>query len=792
MLALLLDTLLKGTVLLLAAGALTLALRRAAAAARHLVWAVTFAGLLALPVGSALLPAWRVPAWPRVAALPAVSFDAVALPAAPSSGVVTPPAAAAPRTTPPVTPIAVGTSGEQFRLRPVWTTLLLPLWLAGMTLVLAALVVALARIAWIARTAFPVRDPAWHASVSALARSLAITRPVRLLRAAGSAMPMTWGLFRPVILVPADADLWSAERRRDVLLHELAHVKRYDFATQLLTRIACACYWINPLVWLAATRLRVERERACDDHVLRAGTLASDYAGHLLAIARSLHVAPGAGLASVAMARPSQLAGRLLDVLDASRPRSAVPARIAVPAWLIAAAVVLPLAAAAPARVQDAAPAAAPATVRQEPAAAPRARTGAGQRSRGSSTTIRQSSGISTGVGVGQSVSVTTSSEPGEAVPSADSLRGCPVNRGPARHSHHQVNDGMIISTTVGRCDVHLTVEGRFTFNDDFSDIATISRGGHGVIAVDYGDHVRRLELQPAAGGAGTLERVYKVDGAVQPFDADARAWLAETLTFLLRQSGAAAEQRAPWILAHRGISGLLDEITHLGGDYARRQYYQVAVESGKLDAAGFERIVTEAGRDIDSDYELAELLIAVAEVQPLTAGMQTGFVTAARAIESDYEKRRVLEAVLSRPDLSTAAAGAMLQTAADIESDYELAELLIDINRAHPIEEALRPAYFAAVNTIESDYERGRTLKTLLGRRDLPKAVVLAVLESGKGIDSDYELAELLLRVVRTVPVDESVRAAVFEAAKGIESTYEHDRVMAALARRSGRAELE
>jgi beta-lactamase regulating signal transducer with metallopeptidase domain len=757
MLALLLDALLKGTLLLLAAGALTLALRRAAAAARHLVWAVTFAALLVLPVASALLPAWRVPAWPRVAALPAVSVDAVARPPAPNGGAVTPPAAAAPRAAPPV--------AEQFRLRPGWTTLLLPLWLAGMTLVLAALVVALARIAWIARTAFPVRDPAWHASVSALARSLAITRPVRLLRAAGSAMPMTWGLFRPVILVPADADLWSAERRRDVLLHELAHVKRYDFATQLLTRIACACYWINPLVWLAATRLRVERERACDDHVLRAGTLASDYAGHLLAIARSLHVAPGAGLASVAMARPSQLAGRLLDVLDASRPRSAVPARIAVPAWLVAAAVVLPLAAAAPARLEDVVPTAAPATVRQEPAAAPRAGKGAGQRSRGSSTT---------------------------AVPSADSLRGCPVNRGSARHSHHQVNDGMIISTTVGRCDVHLTVEGRFTFNDDFSDIATISRGGHAVIAVDYGDHVRRLELEPAAGGAATLERVYRVDGAVRPFDADARAWLAETLTFLLRQSGVAAEQRASWILAHRGITGLLDEITHLGGDYARRQYYQAAVESGKLDAAGFERIVTEAGRDIDSDYELAELLIAVAEVQPLTTGMQTGFVTAARAIESDYEKRRVLEAALSRPDLSTAAAGAMLQTAADIESDYELAELLIDINRAHPIEEALRPAYFAAVNTIESDYERGRTLKTLLGRRDLPKAVVLAVLESGKGIASDYELAELLLRVVRTVPVDESVRAAVFEAAKGIESTYEHDRVMAALARRSGRAELE
>jgi len=86
--------------------------------------------------------------------------------------------------------------------------------------------------------------------------------------------------------------------------------------------VACALYWPHPGVWMVARRLRIERELACDDRVLTAGTQPRDYAGHLLEIAYSLGGGRAPALA-VTMARPRQLEGRMLAVLDESEVMAA-------------------------------------------------------------------------------------------------------------------------------------------------------------------------------------------------------------------------------------------------------------------------------------------------------------------------------------------------------------------------------------------------------------------------------------------------------------------------------------
>ena len=81
---------------------------------------------------------------------------------------------------------------------------------------------------------------------------------------------MTFDLLRPAVLLPSDSAGWPDSRRRAVLLHELAHVRRGDAATQLLARVALAFHWGNPLAWTAWGEFLKERERAADDLALNA------------------------------------------------------------------------------------------------------------------------------------------------------------------------------------------------------------------------------------------------------------------------------------------------------------------------------------------------------------------------------------------------------------------------------------------------------------------------------------------------------------------------------------------
>ncbi len=332
--ALFLDAWLKSLAVLAVAGGLCFLLRRSAAATRHWIWFLALATLPCL-----VLLAWEPSPWHRPLWSVSTGFNtgnqiSLVFRLAPRGKA---PDAAAPLPPPGA---AAAAAGERLagarqtiaaRFSTAWVVLGLALWLAGALRALGCVLVGQVQLSHLARNGHLALGADLERLLRETCDRLRLGRPVRLLLARNNPMPLTWGWWRPVVLLPGTAESWPIERRRVVLLHELAHVKRWDCLTQAVARIVCAFFWINPLAWLAARRMCAERERACDDLVLNSGCRASDYATHLVDIARAFRCAPQ--LAGIAMARSPQLRGRIAAIVDASRARQSRP--LTVPAILL-------------------------------------------------------------------------------------------------------------------------------------------------------------------------------------------------------------------------------------------------------------------------------------------------------------------------------------------------------------------------------------------------------------------------------------------------------------------------
>ena len=151
------------------------------------------------------------------------------------------------------------------------THLLFALWLAGFLMVL---------LVWAAR---------WWRIHAALrgAVPLALSAPIPVKATNAAIGPGLFGIWRPVLLLPATmAAHMTPKEMRAILDHELCHLERGDNLTTAIHTLVEALFWFHPLVWWLGARLIVERERACDEDVVRGGNDASIYAAGILKVCR--------------------------------------------------------------------------------------------------------------------------------------------------------------------------------------------------------------------------------------------------------------------------------------------------------------------------------------------------------------------------------------------------------------------------------------------------------------------------------------------------------------------------
>jgi beta-lactamase regulating signal transducer with metallopeptidase domain len=849
-LALVLNGALKTTVLLAFAWVATRFLRRAPAAARHLIWTLALVAAIGVPLAALVVPAWPLGWVPsltmgggNVAPPPAsmlvnrqdpkpadarssqtiVSGPSTPAPSDVASRIEDEPVARAentplvqsaetPATSPPPPP---GFAWPRIDARTI-LRLAPMIWLLGAIVLLGRRALAAIRIGRLARRATTVTDRVWRVALQRHAASLRITPTPALLISDEADVPMTFGTLRPVIVVPASSVEWTPARRDVVLLHELGHIRRRDTLALLIGQLAAALYWFHPLVWVAKRGQRVEAEHACDDQVLRSGALASAYARELLELATAARPHDTYGAAALAMARRSQLEGRLLTILDPGSARGGVGRRFAALAVLLTVAATGALAAARPAREIINEPAAiaavavesratgsiatantpadptpatgdAPAEIVAEPFGPELALAPATSDDTPVVASTSTSVSVSTG---GGDPAVTGSAESGSAIALlADppvTARATANSKDDHRNSSWSIHDDNGVLKSVNGTWEDDGFEGTFKskgeirFNDALDDVERISSGGSLTVEEvrPNGDrHRAEFKLQ-----GGEIQRTWWVGSTRREWGPEARLWFKEFLIETDHRSGMLATQRFPRLMKEGGPRRVMDEISLMTSDYGKGIYFRMLIESG-LGKEDLRRAVTQAGKEVESDYELARILATTAEKGALTdQATRTAFVTAVDGIESDYEHARVLMMVLEQPKLDPALANDALRSASRVGSDYERARLLVKMAEKGNVTPESQREYLRAARGIKSDYEKSRALRALVENETVSGANVAVLVSAAASIGSDYECSNVLVAIAGSVKLDAAGRQAYVETAKAIGSTYERNRALAAL----------
>ncbi|MEP6917587.1 MAG: M56 family metallopeptidase [Acidobacteriota bacterium] len=330
---------------------------------------------------------------------------------------------------------------------------------------------------------------------------------------------------------------------------------------------------------------------------------------------------------------------------------------------------------------------------------------------------------------------------------------------------------------------IELKYDGEVEFTDDDTDVQRLSHDGS--LRIRDGGSLASHTIEFRTDPSGAISRRYWFGMSERPFEPEGRLWAAKMLPRIIRQTGIGAAARVARIYKAKGTPGVLAEISLISGSWAKKTYFTQLLKTAALDPASVRQVLTQAGREIDSDFELASLLVDSAARLLVDEGTRQAYFEASRTIQSDFEMRRVYSALLKRGPVSGPVLVGILDSSRSIDSDFEQASLLVEIAKQQPLDAASRAAFFSALATVESDFEHRRVLGALAERKDLAPDTTAAMLASSGAVQSDFEAASFLLQMAKQQPLEGALRAPFFQALDSIASPFERARVLQAIVAR-------
>lgn len=322
-----------------------------------------------------------------------------------------------------------------------------------------------------------------------------------------------------------------------------------------------------------------------------------------------------------------------------------------------------------------------------------------------------------------------------------------------------------------GRKSTHIIAHGKLQWNDDMTDLASLSRGGSFDMTVRDGSHGWHAEI--FSDGSG-LKRTFLVDGATQPWNAQ---WFATMLDELDKHSGFAAEARFPKLYAAGGARAVLERVNAMDGDYARSRYLQLLVARDPLDEPTASEIFAAVAK-MSGDYERSQILKAAAAKAHLdTDAKRAAFFGAAREIKGNYERSQVMRQLIEQQKLSPDLTHELLAFVGKMDGDYEKSQLLTELLK-HPVDAM---EFLKAVN-VSGSYEHARVLKGLIAVRKLDGPAQIEVIHQARDL-GDYESGQVLVSLSQNMKLTDDARREYQRAAERL-GDYSRKQVLAALDR--------
>jgi beta-lactamase regulating signal transducer with metallopeptidase domain len=534
-----LDSATRGLILFAVASALGWLLHKRRAAARHLVWTAAITGQLVLPLFAYVPAAWRV-----TVPVPSVGILSTAAPGHPESRSESGDDRSLVQRAPFSSELGAAQTMDKRKSISV-LDMLVGLWLIGLVFGTARVGMGTLRLRRCARSAQHLNDGTWLLLIQQVVRALGISRPVTVVRGSRFGVPVTWGTVYPVVFLPADALQWSDDRRRFILEHELAHVKRFDALTQIIAQITATIFWFSPLVWLAVRRMRLERELACDEAVIEAGAVPSRYAGELLDIARTQRGKVPTAFGALAAVHSSEFEHRMRSILrsgplplSVGRLGAGILATWGLPVGLMLA-VVQPTAGQASAR---------------------RANDGA------ATCTFREEGILDVTLG----------------------------GAGPHDVANVGASSGnrTVLGVFDGKECLSAMISGRVTLPVSLEDVSDLSAGGS----------LSLFDPRDAAGPRadvtewnGTISRRYRTGGRERPWS-EGKQWFSEALARVIRDTGFDATGRVEKQMTRGGVTAVLEEVQRSRSDPGKRKLLAVLIGRGRFRDAERQKLIEAIG----------------------------------------------------------------------------------------------------------------------------------------------------------------------------------------------------